>query len=59
MAVDLRGHGRSDKPHQAYTISGFADDLVWVLDELALERPFVVGHSMGGAVRLELAAERP
>jgi pimeloyl-ACP methyl ester carboxylesterase len=59
VAVDLRGHGRSDKPQQAYTIPAFADDLAWVLRELSLERSVVVGHSMGGAVGLELAAERP
>jgi pimeloyl-ACP methyl ester carboxylesterase len=59
VAVDLRGHGRSDKPQQDYTIPAFADDLAWVLRELALERPVVVGHSMGGAIGLELAAEQP
>jgi pimeloyl-ACP methyl ester carboxylesterase len=59
VAVDLRGHGRSDKPQQDYTIPAFADDLAWVLRELGLERTVVVGHSMGGAVALELAAERP
>jgi pimeloyl-ACP methyl ester carboxylesterase len=59
VAVDLRGHGRSSKPEQAYTITGFADDLRWVLDELAAERPVVVGHSMGGLVALELAARQP
>jgi pimeloyl-ACP methyl ester carboxylesterase len=57
VAVDLRGHGRSDKPPQDYTIPAFADDLAWILRELAVERPVVVGHSMGGAIGLELAAE--
>jgi pimeloyl-ACP methyl ester carboxylesterase len=59
VVVDLRGHGRSDKPQQDYTIPAFADDLAWVLGKLALERPVVVGHSMGGAIALELAAEQP
>lgn len=59
VAVDLRGHGQSDKPQQDYTIPAFADDLAWVLRELALERPVVIGHSMGGAIGLELAAEQP
>jgi pimeloyl-ACP methyl ester carboxylesterase len=56
VAVDLRGHGRSGKPQQRYTIAGFADDLACVCHELALEGPVVIGHSMGGAVALELAA---
>jgi pimeloyl-ACP methyl ester carboxylesterase len=29
VAVDLRGHGASDKPVQEYTVAGFADDLAW------------------------------
>jgi pimeloyl-ACP methyl ester carboxylesterase len=57
VAVDLRGHGQSDQPQQAYTIPGFADDLAWICHELALDRPVVIGHSMGGAIALELAAQ--
>ncbi|MDX6460144.1 MAG: hypothetical protein QOE55_3841, partial [Acidobacteriaceae bacterium] len=37
----------------------FADDLAWLCTELALMRPIVVGHSMGGNVALELAARYP
>src|SRR5262245_1711421 len=56
VAVDLLGHGRSDKPVQPYSISGFADDVAWMCGELGLAKPIVVGHSMGGIVSLELAA---
>jgi pimeloyl-ACP methyl ester carboxylesterase len=56
IAVDLRGHGISDKPHQEYTVAGFADDLAYLCRELQLQRPIVVGHSMGGTVSLDLAA---
>ena len=59
VSVDLRGHGRSDKPAQDYTIAGFADDLAWVCAQLALEKPVVVGHSMGGIVAFDLAARYP
>jgi pimeloyl-ACP methyl ester carboxylesterase len=56
VAVDLRGHGRSDKPRQEYTIPGFGDDLAWLCHELGLARPVVIGHSMGGLIALEVAA---
>jgi pimeloyl-ACP methyl ester carboxylesterase len=56
VAVDLRGHGASDAPHQEYTVAGFADDLASLCHELQLERPIVVGHSMGGTIALDLAA---
>ena len=59
VAVDQRGFGRSDKPEQAYTIEGFADDLAWLCRELRLERPALVGHSMGGAIVLATAARHP
>jgi pimeloyl-ACP methyl ester carboxylesterase len=56
IAVDLRGHGASDKPKQEYTMPGFADDMAWLCDQLSLDRPVVVGHSRGGWVALDLAA---
>jgi pimeloyl-ACP methyl ester carboxylesterase len=58
VAVDRRGHGRSDKPEQTYSIAGFADDLAWTCRELGLHRPVVVVHSQGG-LGLELVAAYP
>jgi len=59
VAVDLRGHGRSDAPEQDYTIGGFADDVAALCVELGLEPAVLVGHSMGGTVVLETAARHP
>jgi pimeloyl-ACP methyl ester carboxylesterase len=59
LALDLRGHGRSDKPHQAYTMQVFADDVAWMCGELGLAKPIVIGHSMGGIVAFDLAARYP
>ena len=59
VAVDLRGHGASAAPEQDYTISGFADDVAWLCEQLGVERPILVGHSMGGTVVLDVAARYP
>ena len=59
VAVDLRGHGKSDKPHQRYAMQDFADDLAWMCLRLELAKPVVVGHSMGGIVAFDLAARYP
>jgi pimeloyl-ACP methyl ester carboxylesterase len=56
VVADLRGHGESDAPWQAYSMGVFADDLDWMCARLELHRPVVVGHSLGGLVALELAA---
>jgi len=55
VAVDLRGHGQSDKPSEPYTMQLFADDLAWICTRLGLAKPVVVGHSMGGIIAFELA----
>lgn len=59
ISIDLRGHGHSEKPEQAYTMAAFADDVAWIIAELGLGRPVVAGHSMGGAIALQLAADHP
>lgn len=59
VSVDLRGHGASDTPPAGYTIDGLVDDLAWMCEELDLDRPVVVGHSLGGILALGLAAHRP
>jgi pimeloyl-ACP methyl ester carboxylesterase len=60
IAPDLRGHGRSDKPHQpeAYGIQ-MVNDLVRLLDHLGIRQARVVGYSMGGALALKLLTTHP
>jgi non-heme chloroperoxidase len=51
LAMDLRGHGLSDKPPGVYTDSGlWADDVQAVISTLELDRPVLVGWSYGGLV---------
>lgn len=59
VSIDLRGHGESDAPEVDYTMELLASDVAWMIDQLGLERPIVVGHSMGGIVTLALAANHP
>lgn len=60
VALDLRGHGASDKPHDpaAYG-TAFVDDIVHVLDHLEIERAHIVGYSMGALIALNLLAAHP
>ena len=59
-APDFPGYGRSDKPRDFdYTFAGFARWLAAFLDELKIERPVLVGNSMGGDVSLFLALQSP
>lgn len=58
VAVDRRGHGRSDKPEGPYGIEAVADEVAWTARELGLHRPVLVVHSMGN-IGLEVAARHP
>ena len=59
MALDLRGHGQSDKPAGPYSIAMFADDVAGVLDHLGVGSVAIVGISPGGMIGYQLAADRP
>jgi pimeloyl-ACP methyl ester carboxylesterase len=61
ILVDARGHGNSDKPHEAaaYTVDHYAADIVAVLDALNLERADYWGYSMGGWIGFGMAKHAP
>jgi 2-succinyl-6-hydroxy-2,4-cyclohexadiene-1-carboxylate synthase len=59
ILVDLRGHGKSDKPNEGYHMDGMARDVVGVMQELDIEWAHVVGSSLGAEVGLSLAANYP
>ncbi|GAB3123592.1 alpha/beta fold hydrolase [Glaciibacter psychrotolerans] len=61
LAVDQRGHGASDKPHDpsAYSLELLADDVLQVLDAYLLDEVFSVGYSLGARVGWRAAREYP
>ena len=62
VAVDLRGHGLSEKPDDGYDMQTVTNDVAGVLRVLAsqgYERPVVAGQSWGGNVVIELALTHP
>jgi pimeloyl-ACP methyl ester carboxylesterase len=50
IAVDLRGHGESDKPDHGYKISRLAADVHELIEGLDLDEVNILGHSMGSSV---------
>jgi pimeloyl-ACP methyl ester carboxylesterase len=50
IAVDLPGHGQSDKPQTEYTMAYFARSIEAVMRDAKVKRAVLVGHSMGAPV---------
>ena len=59
VAVDQRGHGRSDAPESRYDMDTAVGDLRAVIEALGLSRPVIAGQSWGGNVVLELGWRHP
>ena len=59
IMVDARGHGKSDGPEGSYGPDVQAEDLAALITALGLEKPAVLGHSMGAGTALVLAGAHP
>jgi pimeloyl-ACP methyl ester carboxylesterase len=59
VAVDLLGHGGSEKPGSGYTPQNQARIVAEALETLRVSDATIVGHSLGGAVTVALAQEHP
>jgi pimeloyl-ACP methyl ester carboxylesterase len=60
VLYDLRGHGRSERPPDGYTVDDGVADLVGLLDALDIHEPvYLVGNSYGGVLSLGMAIDHP
>ena len=61
MTLDLRGHGKSAKPHDpsAYDRAALAGDVLALMDHLDLQKVDLMGYSMGAHVALATAMQAP
>ena len=59
IAMDLRGRGLSDKPPTGYSIEHHCKDILALMNDRGLERPVLMGHSLGAFISLVFAAQYP
>lgn len=59
LAMDLRGRGLSDKPPTGYSLREHGEDILALLNDQGLDRPVLMGHSLGAFIALAFAAEHP
>src|SRR5262245_12151960 len=59
IALDLRGHGKSHKPHDPKAYAELGQDVVRLLDHLNIARAHIVGHSLGGNITAMLLTTNP
>jgi pimeloyl-ACP methyl ester carboxylesterase len=59
IALDMRGHGRSDRPATSYTVAEMAGDVAALLRQLGLKDVTIIGSSVGTQVAVSVAASNP
>lgn len=58
-ALDLRGHGKSDRTENNYKIQDYVPDIIEFIEKCIKEPTIVIGHSLGGMIAILLAAYYP
>jgi pimeloyl-ACP methyl ester carboxylesterase len=59
ICPDLHGFGWTEAPRTGYSTGELVEDLIALLDALAIERVFVVGHELGGRLGFHLSLRHP
>jgi pimeloyl-ACP methyl ester carboxylesterase len=59
IAFDLRGHGKSGKPHDPRAYDELGSDAIRLLDHLGIEKTHAVGYSLGGIIVIKLLTTHP
>ncbi len=59
IMYDARGHGFSQKPDEPYSLNAHMLDLVGLIEALKIQKPILIGHSMGGSTVALTAATYP
>ena len=59
IMVDARGHGLSESPPTGYSVETMAKDLIGLIEGLDLDRPILMGHSLGGQISARTASLAP
>ncbi|WXG46720.1 MAG: alpha/beta hydrolase [Candidatus Atabeyarchaeum deiterrae] len=59
IAIDLPGHGKSERLKEKVSIEGYVDHVAAFMKQMKLDKAVIVGHSMGGLVVQQLALKHP
>ena len=59
FAIDLPGHGLSDRPKNCYTLAFTTEFTAAIMEALGIKRASLIGHSMGGAISINTAINLP
>jgi N-formylmaleamate deformylase len=59
VLLDVRGRGLSDKPQSGFELPDYAQDVAAVVEQLTLDRPAVLGHSMGARIAAAFGVLHP
>ena len=59
IMVDLRGHGKSDAPDEGYDYKTMATEVAGLIEGSGLEKPIIMGHSLGAMTTLTVASLFP